>query len=42
MKKLIHKILKFKRYTSFVFADKKIKEEWILFSTFKFSIYKKV
>lgn len=40
MKKLLNKVLKFRRSVSFIYADKMIKEEWILFGTIKFSNYK--
>lgn len=40
MKKIIHKILKFKRTVSFVYAGKTFTETWILFGFIKFSTFK--
>lgn len=40
MKKLLNKVLKFRRTVSFIFADKMITEEWTLFGKFKFSTHK--
>jgi len=42
MKKILLKILKFRRTVSFAFAGKTITETWILFGVFKFSISKNI
>lgn len=42
MKKLLNKVLKFRRTVSFIFAEKMITEEWTLFGTFKISTSKPV
>lgn len=42
MKKLINKVLKFRRYVSFAFADKTITETWTLFGTIEFSTHKTI
>ncbi|WP_262714086.1 hypothetical protein [Chryseobacterium sp.] len=35
MKKLINKVLRFRRTVSFIYSEKMIQEEWIFFGTFK-------
>lgn len=42
MKKLINKVLKYKRTISFAFAGRTITETWTLFGTFKFSTHKTI
>lgn len=42
MKKLINKILKFRRTVSFVYAEKTITDTWIWFGKIKFSTYKTI
>ncbi len=42
IRKFFNKILKYKTTVSFVFDDKRVKEEWTLFSVFKFTITKPV